>query len=406
MIGPLLYKWFRPGKVAGITLVDQDGQPRLSSIVLKSTKGNIKLVDTYEALSFEEMSKQLKGIPAVLYLHGNGVLVKPASYYTDDEEQAALKEAFPGLSFKDVLVHGVVNEQLNNSWLSLVRKSLVDEQIDQLEQLGINVIGLGVGVAPFAVLSKVLEPSRSIDLTIQHYKVSISQQDLTNVEKSTNDKLGDPLKIGEESIPKSLIMPYASVLSYLASEDQLLSIFRTERALDQSYVENKAIHNIGKWSLISVFIVLLINFGVFSIYFNSNRALQGEVQSVLDNKRYLKELEGRLDRSRSLLLNEGWMGSSKVSYYANRIAISVPNNILLDRLMMFPEEEKKRGDFSRPKYIDDQLIIVGRTNDDEALNKWVLTLNTLVFVERVTVRGFDREAGAKEAVFNLEVIIK
>lgn len=391
----------KTNQVAGLHIeFTPNGEPEFNFVQLTLKKQIINLVKSGRLNSVDELPQQCeKGVPLVIIFDGKGILQKPFGNDFPQEATEIAKLLLPGIKVDEMYL------QVEANILSFVRKATIDDFVLKLQQEGFNILNISLGpfcLANFtlATQSKNLEES----VKIGGYELYLKDGKLTSFLKL------EPMDqhsyaIGSESILSSEIGAYAAGFNWLMGdmpkiESKELIYFR------DNFFYMKFFNKVFISFTIALFVILLVNYIFFEIQGDKNLALQSKNQLYSGKSNRLNQIRKELKEKEAFLIKAGWMTSSKLSFYADRIAASIPNSISLKELSLYPEDEKLTRDNRKLTLRPGVIQIVGMCAQPTDLNKWINELDNLKWASSVQMVSYTYDNKTKMGTFKLEVNIK
>ena len=125
-------------------------------------------------------------------------------------------------------------------------------------------------------------------------------------------------------------------------------------------------------------------------------------KSLLDS---IAQLEEMIQQRSMITGTSGTTGSIPAAYYADQIGTTIPHDITLSSLDIFPIiRDENSGKVLTLSF--DTLMMEGSTSSSEALNKWIQNMNKLEWVDRVAIRGFQQSSPEETGNFEIQLITK
>ena len=143
----------------------------------------------------------------------------------------------------------------------------------------------------------------------------------------------------------------------------------------------------------------------YMFYNKNNKKLNQLTFSYNQNRELLKKLDTLKNEfliKEQYFVNSGFLDASRLSYFADRIANSLPKNIKLSGMDIIPlntkiKDEKPIG-FSM-----NSINIIGTVNQSIVLNNWVKKLKKFDWVRNVNIVEYNQEIAETPA--NFEIVI-
>jgi hypothetical protein len=313
-------------QVAGLTIhYSSDGDISISFIVLKNVNGKIKIVFKKENINDPDKISEFleKGIPVWLTITGRPVIIRKLE--TDPGENY-LHYILPNAREEDFVV-SVVKIKNDVVFVSAIRNDHILQLVSKFHLQNINILGYSIGPASINALYQYgLLNNNEILLPGYHIKTnegiisSVSVEPICEIES---------YQVGDEYLKANLILPFTS-----APTDE------------ENFIYSK-LNKILSVVLVSfVFLILLINFFVFSHFNTRTQELSSELAYQDSFFQKYDSLHKELDQKAGLIKKMGLTQNTKFGYYADCIAASVPSSITLNQLIVNPIEGNIKPDES------------------------------------------------------------
>jgi len=376
---------------AGIEVrLSESGDYELRYVLLSSRQQEVELTDSgsgWEGLQ-PFTSGFLNTLPVALCFTGRGVLHKVVP--TGDR---TIQEVFPTFTLDDFYTdkasYGAYDVH------AVVRKDIVEEVMETLTSRGLFVVRVYLGALPvFSAGRSLLEngPVHTQTYTLTAYELPevatrIGEEELEEVEVA-----------GEQVPAENVIGLYSGVASFAGVEGVAIPD-ATQQAAEQKFIRwNK---RLIPAATLFFLVVLLGNYIVFQQTTHTlndvsavNRTISAE---VLD----LRVRQTRVQQ-RSRLLGDA-SRNPRVSVAFDRIGASIPRDIVLEQLAMFP----LTSDLTDPReplvFTGERLIVRGVSFKSEVFSNWLLRLADLDFVQDVSIVSFQFNERNATYPFQLEV---
>ena len=388
-------------------LLSADGNTHYSAIWLKKTSSKIITEKVFDKIdSLETFSLALKEKPPViLILNGKGIIHKHVSWNETDDSKSLLSKAVPNASPTEFYLQQ--SEPFNGKiLLSIARHSLVDQALDQCLLNKLDIIGCSLGPC---ILENVL-PLLDIGMGYQ-YDFSFSEYTLSAVDNHLeNFKSGQPattgqVKIGEDEISFSVLIPFAAAFSALAG----LAVPKTDIARVQAQKEENRQKHLFQFSLYGfvgfLLILMLVNFFVFDHYKSKKQHLE---QVLALNRNILQKqdtLTKEYHRKQDFLERTGMLQASRASYYADDLGRDLPVAISLSGMNINPFQKPKTEE-EKISFQNKTIRVTGFCNQSLELNDWMQEVKKKSWVKNLVLLNYSQGKGMSSGEFLLQMDIK
>ncbi len=355
---------------------------------IASGRKELKLFETVE-----DVLKEF-GIntPYILHVSGSGVLqraIQNKPNYLSDVLINGRKEDFFITSFQSFDAKNVI--------VSFFRREIIQEVLNQLQDKKAKLYQIDSGeIQLIKSLRKVF-----------YLKGSAAVESDEKGELHTH-KLEEPLRLIQTSVG-SFSYDELLVESYIGESeeqnDQWEYSFLESEWNDRSEIKEK--RTFERFGLVMMSVLLLI---VFGNYFYQNYLQQkiSELESQLliqnDNLALLDRLNQEKERKKTLIGNAGIFTPRFNAYYLDQIGLTVPKNVVLTQLELYPLDGKLKQK-QKINVFRDLINVEGTTPSNSELDKWISALDRKDWVKTVEVMNYIKN-DSLPAEFNLQITIK
>lgn len=373
--------------VCGVECIFDETGVSYQYAVLQINKNKVEISQEGSSTDISEIASLAKksSAPISLIINGKGVIIKKIIFSENDSLQLndLMHQHLPAIPFNEFFVQFYKNEK-NSGHIAVCRKEQINELIAGFAKDKIEIINLFIGPLICNALS-------TLTTTYNRFSTSINQLELVNgfVEavQSINTNESINLVIDDLKIAPSQTVPFAAGFSYLTQQTNYISDNSEINTLSKQHLE-KLKTRLLLFVLIAVlFVISGINSVFFFQKFEENNALEVELNLYESKNNQITQLLDSYQKKKSLIEQAGIFDNKKMSVYADKIAASLPNDILLRELYFNPEEGETEED-SLMDFKQNQLIIKGNCNKSLLLNEWINILKSQSFVKTVNLETF------------------
>ena len=352
-----------------------------------------------------DLNSALKAIkktnsPAVLCVTGKGVISKKIIFSENDSLLISdlVKQHFSTISITDFYIQFYKSSN-NSGYLSICRKEQIDKLIEQFTLEKIECVNIFIGPLVCNALSNIISTYNRLSTNLYHLELKNGVIDDVH---SSDDSESNGLKIDDLQIDPVQMIAFASGFSYLTRQEIYTSENTELNSLYSKHIE-KLKTRILLFSLIAfLFVISAINSVLFFQKFEEHNILEVELSLYESKNSQITKLLDNYQKKKSLIEQAGIFDNKKLSIYADKIALSLPNDIVLRELYFNPEigetEEDSLMDFQK-----NQLIIKGNCNKSLLLNEWVNVLKSQEFIKSVNLENFVFNSEGHSPNFTLKL---
>ncbi len=405
MIDQLINRLKKYKKVVGLeVLIKPDQTYVYQVIILEKKKNKIEIIDQYQDLSDISAIKKIEGIsdlPIAMVVNGKSVLNKRILNINvaGDNPVAAV---IPNANIEEFAYELYVSDQ--STWISIIRKDLLETIIHSFSEEGLSVIDLSIGMFSVKNLLSLL-PNQSM-LQTSAFQLDTKEEEVISFRARNEDNETLKYHIGEDDLDDRLLLAFSKAFSNLVAIPK--DIHNTQRVEkeEETFLYTHLFQK-TKWvGLLGIFGLLLFNFMIFN-YLNNKNQKSGVQLSMHQNQlSQLRDLKTRYQEKQMFFKQTSVLKPSKTSWYADEIATSMQEGIQLQQLEISPSINKKKRRIDQ-QYLFDQrkLLIKGKSQKSNFLNSWINDLQALNWVETVNVLPYSEEGNGR-GEFELEVLLK
>lgn len=371
------------------------------SYVLLQRKGDQLIQkDKKEGIqNVEEVNHILdKSIPIALTITGKGVLSRAVST-TYDQWADYLSEVLPNAKTEQFI--GQVTPLADGVQLSFSRKDLIINIINQLRQESLQIIHFSLGLLNISSVLPLLEQQLN-QIPIHQTAFSIEDGKVVSYKKISDIKYCSIVVGGDQF--SSQLLPAFSV-GFQALLELPIEMYNYEeiQSWKTDYWYEYAVRKGGWGILVSLLVLLLINFGLFSYYDSKNQQLGIELSYYEQQLAEMQLLENQLNNNEKLMGKNNLLDKSKTSFYADQIAAMIPAGISLRKMQIFPAIAKSRREKEYFSFDKKSILLSGENNKVMMLNLWIKQLEGLDWIEEVKVLPYKEQNGVGQ--FDLELVL-
>ncbi len=401
----LLQRFKIPNEVCSIHIeLTDEGMSTAYLVQLKQQKNKIQIAEKHTIVFKPEKLKEVLSdkAPIVIALTGKGILHKRLKYSEGDDDKYLLNQLLTGADIHEFYLQKTISE---NQWcfVSAVRKQLIEKICTAFQEHEKQIIGFVFG--SFSALNLLpFLPDNTDLIQAGKYELHITNGQLTDHVKATDVSV-EPVTISEEKIEGEYLLPFAAGLSvYVGSPSEVNMDFLT---VHEEELYHKNIFNLLlKGSLAALFLVLMVNFLLFNQFYKENGNLKSALSGSKENLDKLKSLQEDVSQKEMFLKRAGWLEASKTSFYADRIAATLPKELHLKELYVYPaDKEKNRLEQNQVAFLHEQIVIKGVTNKNTVINNWIDELKQQQWLRSVKIVNYQYDNQNLEGGFEVMILL-
>ncbi|MEL6636636.1 MAG: hypothetical protein AAFW73_17305 [Bacteroidota bacterium] len=394
----------RPKRYAGVEMGQGATSYYYHLVVLEEEKGEIKTLRTKRELgSMEALVEALedKGLPIFLSLNIRGILHKLVPG-TNHGEAELLATVLPNAEEQEFWLQRQTGP--DGVWASLVRRDAVQTVLDEFaaQELWVNQLLLG----PFAVTPLWSFLDRKEALSTSAYQLDFDANGhLQSLRRSTADAEWTSVRVEEETLPSDLLPAFGSAFMGLVDAPDTLAVPRVAARQEEFF--QWRIFQTGGWALLlGLLVILVLNTFFYYQYKDRNQDLSSQVFLADTQLERLDSLRAQVGRQEDFMQQTSLNQNSRTSYYADRIAATLPTGLQLSELEIFPilGRERDYREDQLIRYQKDRIRIRGLCKNSLTYNEWLTTLESLDWVDRAEHLEYQ-DLSSRLSRFELQLFI-
>jgi len=323
--------------------------------------------------------------PVCLILTGKGIMLRKIAWSENDsvEPSALVQQYLPAIPLSEFYVQLYRNNG-NSGHLALCRK-------EQLNQLMLRFSGKKVELADVFIGELVCHALAPLTASYNRLTTPVTRLELVNGYVEDISPLGDTAPVSLEaegfSVSPELLLLFAAGFSYFTRQE-LYTTSNTELSgMAQQHSEKIRVRLLLFAFIAVLFLVSGINSVLFFQKFEENNTLDVELNLYESKNSQITKLLDEYQKKKSLIEQAGIFDHKRISVYADKIAASLPQDIVLREMYFNPEDGQTEQD-SLADFRENELIIKGNCSKSLLLNDWVNVLKSQSFVKQVNLENY------------------
>ncbi|MGC1632943.1 MAG: hypothetical protein WA749_12605 [Gelidibacter sp.] len=382
----------------GIEHTSHHNTELIYTTILKKNKKALHIQDTFEYNNIEDLSNDIpKNTHAYLILNNENILTKKLEGGSKEAIQL-VQQAFPNINVNDFMYDALVQD--GTCFVSICRKTYVEEIISAYKSKGISIINISLGNI---IIANTIDYINSNPVSTSNAKIDFSNNEIHEIETSqTVDHFNYDIN-GLDINNKLLLSLAGALVSALGNLKSITNYEAEIQHLKTAYSNSVFFRKFLTFGLILVFSSLLINVLAFNHYFNKVNALQQTSQVNQNMKTQVTELNEKATKSQKMvedLLNNN---NSKSSYYINEIIKELPTSIQLEELNYQPILKRIKSE-EAIKNEPQILLVSGQSTSSNTFSNWVSLLEKKPWLNKIEVSDYSDISNAV-ANFTFKILL-
>lgn len=366
-------------------------------------KESVEIHQRWVDISLEELAKiNTKKLPVYFSVGGKGIIHKKVKFNEYTKDQELLSQVLPNAVLKDFYLQQYRLTD-NECWVSIIRKDLLDGLIYQLQIH--QLFSVQVYLGPF-VMENIVQLIDEPVIKTTTYELLIEHNNIIQMDGLGSVSEGAEYNIEGEAVQSHEVVAFSAALSHFMPLQKLTFIACNEvESIKEEFYHKNKYTVVGFSMLVFFFIITIGNLLLNNNYQAINNTLQYQVNSNTKNIDELKELKQQLVIKEAFVKNSGLTKASKVSYYADQIALTIPNSIQLNQLFINPLEKRiKKSEDILFQY--NKMKLTGTVSSSIELNYWIKKLKKYEWVADIMVISFIQDNIKTAGEFEVEINVQ
>lgn len=378
--------------------INADGNIYIYALTALKKNGELDINGTFFSSSVEQAKTKLKkNQHCFLNITGNPVLIKGTS--TSGNDKKIIGSAFPNIDIEQFYYQ--ILKTPSQNFVAVSRKDQVHEIIEDYKKNALEVIGISFG---FFAIQNLLRLLKEEKLQLGSYDLALAEDQITGYQKSDSLQEEKLYQLDDTEISSNYLLALAGIFSYGILHESLSSNFQGFNAELKTEHRQKVFFRKGLVLGTGVLLIsLLINFLLFSRYYEEHQNLTEEYQAELLLKKVYEEKQIKVANKEKLVTNILNNSSSNSTFFLNRLITSKPSSIILSEFTFQPLERQIK-DREPIRLMEHQVQISGESADEAEFSLWIRTLEEKTWIKEINVKDFSYK-NSQNSQFSLLLIL-
>lgn len=392
-------------EIAGIDINLLSDNSYLVHIIIVQLSGS-KIIKSDEYLHIKSLDQIFEKIPVqipvALNISGRGILHKqvPGEY-----QGHIIQSLIPGANSNEYYYQRFTYSAKED--IAIVRKQPVDHLINLFTDKGYIVLNAGISLGFAAGILQMINTGRQPQIFTGNHIVHLSTEgEMTSYATSPSHAQIIECAI-DAIILKSIQIPSFSIAVNTLIDIQEAPGIEVESIIQARYnYRHKKIFTTSAWAILLFLLgTLLINFMVYQHYYQLNEeslARRTLYQNRLDN---LDTLQTKVKQKELFMQKLGWLKPASFSEISDKLAASVPEDITLTEMDIFPISGKENTDvqFNSKR---DTVMITGYCYEPGSVNEWISSMDSIDMIQSVKLLNYWYKKEDETGNFRIEIKLK
>jgi len=380
-------------------IVLSDNEVKYNIVILKKAKNRLFIETTKLSVSSIDEIKTIvsEKTPICLVINGKGIIYRKINNINDETD--VLNTILPNANKEDFLV-----EHDNTNFVTIVRKETVENISDLFSNNGYFIVELFIGPYTVKTLYPLLDYKSNI-LKTGFFNITFSNEEVDSYENLKEEEYSNNILVSGESVENRAIIPFSACLHFILEQQySTLSKIDKIQLSSSEFIYSRIFKLLGIGVLSFMFVLLLSNFMIFNHYKDKSNLLFTEAGYYKDLTLKHNSLKKEVEDKTIFFKKIGLVNSSKISYYCDIIALTMPDKISLKIMDIFPAQKKSSQ--SDPIQFEKEIInIIGITKNSKEVNLWINKLKEYKWVKDISLIDYSYNSTEGIAEFKIKITV-
>jgi Tfp pilus assembly protein PilN len=385
----MLKTYYRINEAMGIDIhIAADGSAELNACAVSVDKNQLSITQKATGLlAAEELKKNFTVKYIAVNLSGKGVLHKQIALLDEITEHNF------GSIFLNANIHDFYVQHLRSgdrSFVSIVRRAEADKWLRTLENAGYTPLILSLGPFPVEQIQDQLNIYEGSLVFNGHAIERGTKKEWLSYRHAAAQQAPFPIKLGLERLPEKLVLAYATAFQLvLADRLQLTAagVPDTDERRAAIFAKKKLTVNAAA-ILGAFFVLLLVNFILFSSLYSDNNRLEDQVGQLTASSISVQGVQDQVTQKVALLKALGWDGGINKSVLVDQLASLMPEEITLDEVAINPPDPEQSRLQKTLTFHDGTITLTGHADKIIPLNEWIARIKTKAWVKNIQLDSY------------------
>ena len=228
-------------------------------------------------------------------------------------------------------------------------------------------------------------------------------ENVTDYKSQSNSLEKSFFQIDSEKIEDNYLVSYAAAFSLLIDSDPVTPFIQRVKGNKEEFL-NKQLLKKMSWAVLGFFFtILMVNFLFFFRFSSKNNELtqkEGKYSSLFSE---MESLGKQVKEKETFLSEAGWLQSSSMTYYADRIASTIPASVRLTEFSINPIDERKSKETKKELFTTGIIILRGDCSRPTELNEWLDKIKSTDKISKARLINYSYDNKDNKGSFSIEI---
>ena len=337
---------------------------------IKSVQGELIIEERLGITSFDHLNKD---IPVILHIEGEDIISKQVKAETGYRNSLVFGANIEDFHFYEYYQDDII-------FASIVRKSYMNELLQDLSKEDLMIVHVSIGPFVLANLLSMIQGERSVYLC--DYIVDVNDEKIVSF---SNDGVAlETQEINGEQLNYKEIPLMASLLNYKFPIEAIHFNSDMVASNREDYKYKKFFKTSGISALVFIMMALIIGHLFLEHFTNALAEKSAEYGMYQQSVEKIKLLKQEKEFKEKILFTSGINNENFLTKYMSVIGNTVPDDIQLISIDVMSPENKIRSE-KKVTLTLNTIDIVGTTFNDNSFNDWMDKLRDVDWVKEINI---------------------
>lgn len=382
-------KYLIKSTICGLEVLHSDSGIKFRYTILKKQSNKLQVVDSGTFDNLSEIPKRIEKekIPLILNFTGKGIINRKLNFNSDEELMSDdfIHQHFPSSSGEDFCTQ-IIKQKNNTCFVSLIRKSQLDSIIQEIKKLNHDVAGIIIGPASSVFVLNLIS-NRNL-LNTGSYKLEILNDNIETITNIVEPIPNEQIEMDGLKINSLYLLSFASAFSYLTFQAPFKTSERNISSYGITHLERNKLRTARYFFVALTFFISITNFLFFNNYYSESNKMQSELDIYEGKYDQINELLSNYEKKKGLIEQTGLLEGGLLAKYADKIAGTIPEEVILTEFYFNPELKNNTEEDSLKGFQKNIILIKGNCDKSFLVNEWVSVLKSQSFIKEVNLEQF------------------
>ena len=383
MLGHVLTYLTEGFTYAGLEIYDVHGVERYCFLEVNKRKGELQITNKATLSSLSELKGHLKkDVPLFLSINTSKVLTKIVEDTETKNPEALVNNSFANLDLNNFYFEVIQMPQ--RPIIAISKKDYLNGIIQKLNELKIRIVHFSLGISILETITLYIQKRV---ISGSNFQIATENDLITKISPQPNEA-DIQYDMNGLTLSSIYILPFSNIIGNLIQKQGITNFREICTDLKWKFKNQRIFNCVLKFSLVFYIGLLLVNFLVFDHYHDKVEILSTAVAANSSQRENLANLEASVKKKKERVETLSTSSNSKSTYYLDKLAKNVPDDILLDEIKYQPLLKSVRD--SKPIELEEHTILVsGISKDGKEFSLWLEKLEKQDWISMVETLDYD-----------------